>query len=82
MTSEDQDLKQQVQTLQVENEGLKREIEALRAQRKKHFDVLYASLDAQAPTEEEIAAGMHDRRPFSEFLAEHGIVPTNGKLLG
>ena len=66
-----------VEQLQTENAYLRREVELLRAQRKKHFDALYASLDAKAPTEDEVAAGMHDRRPFSEFLAEVGVLPTN-----
>ena len=69
------DLRVQIEQLKAENERLRKTTDYLLAQRKKYMDALYADLDANAPTEEEVKAGMLDpaRVPLSKFLADLGL---------
>jgi hypothetical protein len=74
MANDHPDLNEQLAALQRENEALRRENERVRAERTAVFNKLFADLDAQAPTEEEVAAGMKDARPIDEVFAELGVV--------
>ena len=75
MSHDPAELQLQIEKLKAENERLRKTTDYLLAQRKKYMDAVYADLDANAPTEEEVKAGMVDpaRMPLSKFLADLGL---------
>jgi hypothetical protein len=75
MSHDPTELRHQIEQLKAENERLRKTNDYLLAQRKKYMDAVYADLDVNAPTEEEVKAGMVDpaRMPLSKFLADLGL---------
>ena len=66
-------LRNELEALKSENARLRDFNTLLQAQRKEYLDILCGPAEKNAPTEEEVAQGMKDAIPFSQFAIEIGL---------